>query len=136
MERGWRRRFQEQRPFTWRRRISLILSGHTRLPRPCLSSCCCTQMPMRIPYKQDSKCVAPFLADAHVDRAIANTTEFTREFQELITRYAWGMIWSRPELDRRTRRLLALSITASLGRWEELPSTCVRGWPVISNYAI
>jgi 3-oxoadipate enol-lactonase / 4-carboxymuconolactone decarboxylase len=59
------------------------------------------------------------LGDAHVDQAIANTTEFTREFQELITRYAWGAIWSRPELDRRTRRLLALSITAALGRWEE-----------------
>jgi 3-oxoadipate enol-lactonase / 4-carboxymuconolactone decarboxylase len=59
------------------------------------------------------------LGDAHVDKAIANTTEFTREFQELITRYAWGTIWSRPELDRRTRRLLALSITAALGRWEE-----------------
>jgi 3-oxoadipate enol-lactonase / 4-carboxymuconolactone decarboxylase len=59
------------------------------------------------------------LGDAHVDKAIAATTEFTREFQELITRYAWGTIWSRPELDRRTRRLLALSITASLGRWEE-----------------
>jgi len=59
------------------------------------------------------------LGDAHVDKAIAATTEFTREFQELITRYAWGTIWSRPELDRRTRRLLALAITASLGRWEE-----------------
>jgi 3-oxoadipate enol-lactonase / 4-carboxymuconolactone decarboxylase len=59
------------------------------------------------------------LGDAHVDQAIANTTEFTREFQELITRYAWGAIWSRPELDRRTRRLLALSVTAALGRWEE-----------------
>jgi 3-oxoadipate enol-lactonase / 4-carboxymuconolactone decarboxylase len=59
------------------------------------------------------------LGDAHVDSATANTTEFTREFQELITRYAWGTIWSRPELDRRTRRLLALAITASLGRWEE-----------------
>lgn len=59
------------------------------------------------------------LGDAHVDKAIAATTEFTREFQQLITRYAWGTIWSRPELDRRTRRLLALAITASLGRWEE-----------------
>ena len=59
------------------------------------------------------------LGDAHVDKAIAATTEFTREFQELITRYAWGTIWARPELDRRTRRLLALSITAALGRWEE-----------------
>ena len=59
------------------------------------------------------------LGDAHVDSATANTTEFTREFQELITRYAWGTIWARPQLDRRTRRLLALAITASLGRWEE-----------------
>jgi 3-oxoadipate enol-lactonase/4-carboxymuconolactone decarboxylase len=59
------------------------------------------------------------LGDAHVDKAIEATTEFTREFQELITRYAWGTIWSRPELDRRTRRLLVLAVTASLGRWEE-----------------
>lgn len=59
------------------------------------------------------------LGDAHVDKALAATTEFTREFQELITRYAWGTIWSRPQLDRRTRRLLVLAVTASLGRWEE-----------------
>jgi 3-oxoadipate enol-lactonase / 4-carboxymuconolactone decarboxylase len=59
------------------------------------------------------------LGDAHVDKSIAATTEFTREFQELITRYAWGTIWSRPELDWRTRRLLVLAITAALGRWEE-----------------
>jgi len=59
------------------------------------------------------------LGNAHVDKAIASTTEFTREFQALITRYAWGTIWSRPQLDQRTRRLLVLAITASLGRWEE-----------------
>jgi len=59
------------------------------------------------------------LGDAHVDRAIANTTEFNREFQELITRYAWGSVWTRPGLDRRTRRLLVLAMMASLGRWEE-----------------
>jgi 3-oxoadipate enol-lactonase / 4-carboxymuconolactone decarboxylase len=59
------------------------------------------------------------LGEAHVDKAIAATTEFTREFQELITRYAWGTIWSRPELDWRTRRLLTLAVTAALGRWEE-----------------
>ena len=59
------------------------------------------------------------LGDAHVDRSIANTTEFTRAFQELITRYAWGDIWQRPGLDDRTRRLLVLAITAALGRWEE-----------------
>jgi 3-oxoadipate enol-lactonase/4-carboxymuconolactone decarboxylase len=59
------------------------------------------------------------LGDAYVEAAIAKTTEFTREFQELITRYAWGTIWTRPGLDLRTRRLLALSETAALGRWEE-----------------
>ena len=59
------------------------------------------------------------LGDAHVDRAMAATNDFNREFQELITRYAWGTIWTRPGLDRRTRRLLVLAMMASLGRWEE-----------------
>jgi 3-oxoadipate enol-lactonase/4-carboxymuconolactone decarboxylase len=59
------------------------------------------------------------LGDAHVDRAIASTTDFNRDFQELITRFAWGAVWTRPGLDRRTRRLLVLAITASMGRWEE-----------------
>jgi 3-oxoadipate enol-lactonase / 4-carboxymuconolactone decarboxylase len=59
------------------------------------------------------------LGEAHVDRSIAATTDFNREFQALITRYAWGTIWTRPGLDRRTRRLLVLAILAALGRWEE-----------------
>jgi 3-oxoadipate enol-lactonase/4-carboxymuconolactone decarboxylase len=59
------------------------------------------------------------LGDAHVDKSIANTTEFNRDFHELITRYAWGTIWTRPGLSRRTRRLLVLAITAAMGRWEE-----------------
>jgi len=59
------------------------------------------------------------LGDAHVDRATAATSDFTRSFQELVTRYAWGTIWQRPGLDDRTRRMLVLAITASLGRWEE-----------------
>jgi 3-oxoadipate enol-lactonase/4-carboxymuconolactone decarboxylase len=59
------------------------------------------------------------LGDAHVDRAIASTTELTRDFQELITRYAWGTIWNRPGLDPKVRRLLTLAMTAALGRWEE-----------------
>jgi 3-oxoadipate enol-lactonase / 4-carboxymuconolactone decarboxylase len=59
------------------------------------------------------------LGDSHVDKAIAATTDLTCEFQELITRYAWGSIWTRPALDPRTRRLLVLAITAALGRWEE-----------------
>jgi 3-oxoadipate enol-lactonase / 4-carboxymuconolactone decarboxylase len=59
------------------------------------------------------------LGDAHVDRAIAGATDFNREFQDLITRYAWGTIWTRPGLDLRTRRLLVLATMAALGRWEE-----------------
>ncbi len=59
------------------------------------------------------------LGDAHVDRSIAATTDLTRDFQALITRYAWGTIWTRPGLSWRTRRLLVLAMTASLGRWEE-----------------
>jgi 3-oxoadipate enol-lactonase/4-carboxymuconolactone decarboxylase len=59
------------------------------------------------------------LGDAHVDKAIASTTDFNRDFQEMITRYAWGTIWTRPGLSQRTRRLLVLVTTAALGRWEE-----------------
>ena len=59
------------------------------------------------------------LGDEHVDRSLKNATDFTRDFQELITRYAWGAVWTRPGLDHRTRRLLVLAVTASLGRWEE-----------------
>ena len=59
------------------------------------------------------------LGDAHVDRAVANTNDFNRDFQDLITRYAWGTIWTRPGLDRRTRRLLVLAMMLAMGRWEE-----------------
>jgi len=59
------------------------------------------------------------LGSEHVDRAIASTTDFNREFQTLITTYAWGTIWTRPGLDHRTRRLLVLAMMATLGRWEE-----------------
>ncbi len=60
------------------------------------------------------------LGDEHVDRAIERTTEFTAEFQDLITRYAWGEIWSRPGLDRRTRSCMTLTALVALGREEEL----------------
>ena len=60
------------------------------------------------------------LGDEHVDAAVARTTEFTREFQELITRYAWGEIWTRPGLDRRTRSCITLTALVALGRDEEL----------------
>src|SRR3546814_2276849 len=48
------------------------------------------------------------LGDAHVDRAVANTTPLNREFQDLLTRYGWGEIWTRPGFDYRTRRILVL----------------------------
>jgi 3-oxoadipate enol-lactonase/4-carboxymuconolactone decarboxylase len=59
------------------------------------------------------------LGDAWVERALANRTPFNADFQAMITRYAWNEVWNRPGLDHRTRRLLVLAITASLGRWEE-----------------
>jgi 3-oxoadipate enol-lactonase/4-carboxymuconolactone decarboxylase len=59
------------------------------------------------------------LGDAHVDRAMAAAAATSPAFQDLITRYAWGAIWTRPGLDVRTRRLLVLATTASMGRWEE-----------------
>ena len=59
------------------------------------------------------------LGDAHVDRAVAQTTALTAEFQDLITRYAWGEIWTRPGLDVRSRRILVLGTMIAIGRWEE-----------------
>jgi len=60
------------------------------------------------------------LGDEHVDRAIANTTELTRDFQDLITRYAWGEIWTRPGLDRRTRSCITLTALVARGQFDEL----------------
>jgi 4-carboxymuconolactone decarboxylase len=60
------------------------------------------------------------LGDAHVDQAIATQNEFTAEFQELITRYAWGEIWTRPDLDRKTRNLITIAMMVALNRSEEL----------------
>jgi 3-oxoadipate enol-lactonase len=64
------------------------------------------------------------LGDAWVDRSIGQANAFTADFQAFITRYAWHEVWGRPGLDRRTRRLLVLVITASLGRWEEFELHC------------
>ena len=60
------------------------------------------------------------LGDEHVDAAIERTTEFTADFQELITRYAWGEIWARPGLDRRTRSAVTLTALGAVGRIDEL----------------
>jgi 3-oxoadipate enol-lactonase/4-carboxymuconolactone decarboxylase len=60
------------------------------------------------------------LGDEHVDEAIEATTPFTADFQNLITRYAWGEIWTRQGLDRRTRSCITLAMLVALGREEEL----------------
>ena len=60
------------------------------------------------------------LGDEHVDRAIAGTTEFTAPFQDLITRYAWGEIWTRPGLSRPERSMITLAMLAALRQEEEL----------------
>ena len=60
------------------------------------------------------------LGDAHVDRAIERTTEFTAPFQDFITRYAWGTVWAREGLDRRTRSAVTLALLTALGREHEI----------------
>jgi 3-oxoadipate enol-lactonase/4-carboxymuconolactone decarboxylase len=60
------------------------------------------------------------LGDAHVDRATAAATSFTAEFQDFITRYAWGEIWTRPGLDRRSRSMITLTALVAGGHWGEL----------------
>jgi len=60
------------------------------------------------------------LGDAHVDRAVANTNAFTADFQDFITRYAWGELWARPGLSRPQRSMVTLALLAGLGRDEEL----------------
>ena len=60
------------------------------------------------------------LGNSHVDRATADITPLTAEFQDLITRYAWGEIWTRPGLDVRSRRVLVIGTMVALGLWDEL----------------
>jgi 4-carboxymuconolactone decarboxylase len=60
------------------------------------------------------------LGAEHVDRAAANTTDFTAAFQDFITRYAWGEIWNRPGLSRPERSMITIAMLAALGRDEEL----------------
>jgi 4-carboxymuconolactone decarboxylase len=71
-------------------------------------------------YERGMRVRREVLGDEHVENAIDRTSEFTREFQELITRYAWGEIWARPGLDRKTRSCIALTALVALGREAEL----------------
>src|SRR3954466_8757914 len=71
-------------------------------------------------YDAGMKVRREVLGDAHVDRAIAGTTDFTADFQDFITRYAWGSVWTRDGLDRRTRSCITLAVLTALGRENEI----------------
>ncbi len=71
-------------------------------------------------YDTGMKVRREVLGDAHVDRALARQTALDAEFQRFITETAWGSVWARPDLDRRTRSLITIAILAALGRTEEL----------------
>jgi 4-carboxymuconolactone decarboxylase len=60
------------------------------------------------------------LGDEHVDRAVERTSDFTADFQDFITRYAWGEIWTRPGLDRRMRSAITMTALIGVGRFDEL----------------
>lgn len=71
-------------------------------------------------YQQGMSMRRAVLGDAHVDRAAKSANAFNEEFQELITRYAWGEIWSRPGLPRKTRSLITVAMMVALNRPDEL----------------
>lgn len=71
-------------------------------------------------YEEGMRIRRAVLGDAHVDRATAAATAFDAPFQRFVTETAWGSVWSRPDLDQRTRSLITVAILAALGRHEEL----------------
>ncbi|POT55196.1 4-carboxymuconolactone decarboxylase [Citrobacter amalonaticus] len=71
-------------------------------------------------YQQGMAVRRSVLGDAHVDRTVQNLTPLNEEFQDFITRYAWGDIWSRPGLDRHTRSLITIAMLIALNREAEL----------------
>ena len=71
-------------------------------------------------YEQGMLVRRAVLGDAHVDRSLQERNEFNQDFQDLITRYAWGEIWTRPGLPRQTRSLITLAMMVALGRSAEL----------------
>jgi 4-carboxymuconolactone decarboxylase len=71
-------------------------------------------------YDEGMRVRREVLGDEHVDRALEAATPFTEPFQEFITRHAWGAVWTRPGLDRRTRSAITLAVLTALGREQEL----------------
>ena len=70
-------------------------------------------------HKQGMTVRRAVLGDAHVDRALTRSSDFNREFQDLITRYCWGEVWTRPGLPRHTRSLITIAMMVALNRSEE-----------------
>jgi 4-carboxymuconolactone decarboxylase len=73
-------------------------------------------------YEQGMKVRRQVLGDAHVDKSLENRNKFNEEFQDLLTRYAWGEIWTRPGLPKQTRSLITLAILVALNRNDEFRS--------------
>jgi 4-carboxymuconolactone decarboxylase len=71
-------------------------------------------------YERGMKVRREVLGDEHVDKSIERTTAYTKDFQDFITRYAWGEVWSRPGLDRRSRSCIAMTALVAIGRFDEL----------------
>jgi len=71
-------------------------------------------------YERGTEVRRAVLGDEHVDRSLERATDLTRPFQDFITRYAWGDIWSRPGLDRRTRSVITMTALVAVGRFDEL----------------
>ena len=71
-------------------------------------------------FEQGMKVRRAVLGDAHVERALADETPFDADFQRFITEAAWGSVWTRPGIDRRTRHLVTLAMLAALGKEHEL----------------
>jgi len=71
-------------------------------------------------YQQGMSMRRKVLGDAHVDKAQNNRNEFNGDFQDLITRYAWGEIWSRPDLPQKTRSMITVALMVALNRGDEL----------------
>jgi 4-carboxymuconolactone decarboxylase len=71
-------------------------------------------------YEQGMKIRRDVLGDAHVDKTLKSRTDFNEAFQDLITRYAWGEVWSRPSLPKQTRSMLTIAMLVALNRGDEL----------------
>jgi 4-carboxymuconolactone decarboxylase len=71
-------------------------------------------------YERGMKVRREVLGDEHVDKSIERTTAYTKDFQDFISRYAWGEVWSRPGLDRRSRSCIAMTALVAIGRFDEL----------------